>query len=124
MSGKELLFSVTAKDCELQTFTCGKKGGGGKDTSNNGVRLIHHPSGARGEGRDTRDQKVNKRNAFLRLIRTKEFKDWHRAEVVKRLCYPVTDVNKAVDTAMAPQNLRVEVQIERGWVDESKNTVE
>lgn len=123
VKNKKLLFSITVKDCEMQTFTCGKKGGGGKDTSNNGVRLIHHPSGARGEGRDTRDQKTNKRNAFLRLVRSKEFVTWHRAEVVRRLCRTVTDVNTLVEQAMAPQNLKVELQAEQGWIDESQNTV-
>jgi len=119
---KQLLFSVTAKNCELQTFTCGKKGGGGKDTSNNGVRLIHHPSGARGEGRDTRDQKTNKRNAFLRLVKTKEFLNWHRVEVAKKLGNTTIDVNAAVDATMNPQNLLVEIQTKRGWVNESKVT--
>lgn len=37
---KELLFSVTMKDLEMQTFSVGGHGGGGKDTSNSGVRLI------------------------------------------------------------------------------------
>jgi hypothetical protein len=38
---KELLFSVTIKDCEVQTFTVKGPGGGGKDTSQTGVRVIH-----------------------------------------------------------------------------------
>lgn len=46
---KKLLFSVGMKDLEMQTFSVGGPGGGGKDTSNSGVRLIHHSSGARGE---------------------------------------------------------------------------
>ena len=43
---KHLLFSVTRKDLIRQTFTVGGHGGGGKDTSNSGVRLIHPLSGA------------------------------------------------------------------------------
>lgn len=38
---KQLLFSVTMKDCDLQTFTVGGPGGGGKDTSSTGVRIVH-----------------------------------------------------------------------------------
>jgi hypothetical protein len=38
---RKLLFSVTIKDCDVQSFTVGGNGGGGKDTSNNGIRVIH-----------------------------------------------------------------------------------
>lgn len=38
---KHLLFSVTMKDCDLQFFTVGGPGGGGKDTSSTGVRIVH-----------------------------------------------------------------------------------
>ena len=80
----QLLFSVTKKDFELQTFTVHGHGGGGKDTSNNGVRLIHRASGARGEGRDHRSMTRNREDAFRRLVNTKEFKNWHRIECARR----------------------------------------
>ena len=80
---KKLLFSVGMKDLEMQTFSVGGPGGGGKDTSNSGVRLIHRPSGARGEGRETRSSTQNKRAAFMHLIETKEFKAWHKAECAR-----------------------------------------
>lgn len=38
---KQLLFSVTIKDCRVDTFTVGGNGGSGKDTSNTGVRVTH-----------------------------------------------------------------------------------
>lgn len=82
---KKLLFSVGMKDLEMQTFSVGGPGGGGKDTSNSGVRLIHRPSGARGEGRETRSNTQNKRAAFLHLIATEKFKTWHKAEIARRL---------------------------------------
>jgi protein subunit release factor A len=106
------LFSVTIKDCEIQTFTCGKKGGGGKDTSNNGVRIIHHPSGARGEARDTRHQKINKREAFLKMAATKEFQTWTRIQAAKLLGKKT--VEQLVDESMHQSNLRVEVQNDDG----------
>lgn len=51
---KTLLFSVTIKDVDMQTFTVGGHGGSGKGTSNSGCRLVHRDSGAVGEGRDHR----------------------------------------------------------------------
>jgi hypothetical protein len=82
---KKLLFSVGMKDLEMQTFSVGGPGGGGKDTSNSGVRLVHKASGARGEGRESRSNHQNKRAAFLHLIATTAFKAWHKAEIARRL---------------------------------------
>jgi len=120
---KELLFSVTIKDCDIQTFTCGGKGGSGKDTSNNGVRLVHRDSGARGEARDSRNQLQNKRAAFRRLVESAQFKSWHRTETARRLGQ-LRDIDKNVDKAMLPQNLKVEINTEGGWVREGKNATE
>jgi len=38
---KTLLFSVTIADCDVGTFTVKGPGGGGKDTSQTGVRVTH-----------------------------------------------------------------------------------
>lgn len=76
----KLLFSVTKADFDTQTFTVGGHGGGGKDTSNSGVRLIHRASGAVGEGREHRSNTMNRKAAFERLLATKEWKSWHKAE--------------------------------------------
>ncbi len=82
---KQLLFSVTMKDLEMQTFSVGGHGGGGKDTSNSGVRLVHPPSGAVGEGREARSNTLNRRSAFTKLAASKEFQRWHKAECARRL---------------------------------------
>jgi protein subunit release factor A len=82
---KQLLFSVTKKDFDMQTFSVPGAGGGGKDTSRNGVRLVHRDSGATGEGRESRSLTQNRKAAFLRLVASKTFKDWHRIECARRL---------------------------------------
>ena len=82
---KRLLFSVTMKDLTMQTFSVGGHGGGGKDTSNSGVRLIHGASGAVGEGREHRSNTQNRRSAFQKLINTKEFKTWHKIECARHM---------------------------------------
>jgi protein subunit release factor B len=64
---RQLMFSVTLKDCEVQTFRSGGKGGQNQNKRDTGVRIIHHPSGARGEARDERSQLQNKRLAFKRM---------------------------------------------------------
>ena len=43
---KKLLFSLTAKDFEVQTFCTGGAGGQHRNAKKNGVRIIHTASGA------------------------------------------------------------------------------
>lgn len=62
-TGRRRILSVTIKDCEVQTFRCGGKGGQNVNKRDTGVRIIHPPSGARGEGRDERSQWMNKKLA-------------------------------------------------------------
>lgn len=105
---RKLLFTVSKDDCDWQTFTCGGKGGSGKDTSNNGVRCIHRASGARAEARDTRNQLQNRREAFKRMTETKEFKAWHKTEVARRLGQ-AQDIEAKVDELMSEKYLKVEL---------------
>ncbi len=113
-SAKKLLFSVSIADCEIQTFTVGGPGGGGKDTSNSGVRLIHKPSGAVGTGREERSLQSNKQKAFRRMCETKEFKAWHTMMVAKLSGLP--SVEELVEDAMNPKNLVFETRVDGKWV--------
>jgi protein subunit release factor B len=116
VSFRQKLFSVTIADCEIQTFRSGGKGGQNQNKTESGVRIIHHPSGARGESREERSQLQNKRIAFGRMGKTKEFQSWARAQAARlRGETPIEDL---VDRAMQPQNLMVEVMTSEGWSPE------
>jgi len=106
------LFSVTLDDCDVQTFRAGGKGGQHQNKTETGVRVKHRASGAVGESRDHRSQYMNKREAF---IRSPEFKRWHRLEVARRMGR-LAEIEREVDQAMQPGNLRIEVQREGRWV--------
>jgi protein subunit release factor A len=103
----ELLFSLTAKDFEFQTFCTGGKGGQHRNAKQNGVRCIHPPSGARGEHRDGRDQYRNKQEAFRKCCESKVFKAWHRVETLRRLGV-LRKVEEAIEEQMKEHNLKVE----------------
>ena len=107
-SKKPLVLSVSVHDCEVQTFCCGGKGGQNVNKVASGVRIIHHPSGARGECREERDQFQNKKRAFRRMAESKEFRIWMRLEVARRSGQET--VEEAVEKAMEPRNLRVEAR--------------
>jgi protein subunit release factor A len=108
---KELLFSVTLKDCEVQHFRAGGPGGQKQNKSNTGTRIIHPPSGARGEARDSRSQHQNTRAAFLRMVATPLFKAWasQKASLHGR------NIEQEVRDEMRPEKLRVEGYEDGEW---------
>lgn len=101
---REKVLTITIKDCEVQTFKATGKGGQNRDKRDTAVRIIHPPSGARGESREERDQLSNKRKAFVRMANTKTFTDWLTREHSRR----VADIDAWVDEQMKPENLVVE----------------
>jgi protein subunit release factor A len=104
---KQLLFSLTAKNFEFQTFCVGGHGGQNVNAKRVGVRCVHPASGARAEHRDGRSQEDNKRAAFRKCTETPQFKAWHKVETMRRLGQ-LKGIEQAVDEAMQPQNLRIE----------------
>lgn len=112
-NSRKPLFSVTIKDCEIQTFRSGGKGGQNQNKVESGVRIIHHPSGARGESREHRDQLHNKRAAFRRMGESYQFKSWARNMMLK--LKGEKSIEDRVNEQMAEHNLRVETQVDGKW---------
>jgi protein subunit release factor B len=120
---RELLFSVTKSDLEVQTFRCGGNGGQKQNKTESGVRIRHRDSGAVAESREARTQLENKRIAWRRLRETPEFAMWFR----KRLAEAAMSADErreaerrleeAVNRQMSPGNLLIEVRNPAGnWV--------
>ena len=105
--GKKLLFSVTKKDFNFQTFRAGGKGGQHQNKRDTGVRCVHKASSAVGEGRDSKSQKDNKKNAFLRCVNSDKFQGWLKIEAAKIMGEEV-DIEKKVEELMKPENLIIE----------------
>lgn len=108
-----MLFSVTLDDCDVQTFRAGGSGGQNQNKRDTGVRIIHRASGARGESREERSQLQNKKAAFRRMVKSKEFQLW-----VKMRSGESQAVAAAVDRAMWPVNIKTEVRRDGKWVSE------
>jgi hypothetical protein len=104
---KTLLFTLTAKDFEFQTFCTGGKGGQHRNAKQNGVRCIHQASDAVAEHRDGRDQFRNKQEAFRKCCESEAFRKWHKVEVMRRLGQ-LKNIDALVDEAMRPENLKIE----------------
>jgi hypothetical protein len=108
--GQTPVFSVTIHDCEVQDFTAGGKGGQHVNRSNTAIRVIHHPSGARGECREERSQLMNKTRAFVRMTETLQFRTW-----MARKLSSGPSPEERVQADMQPQNLRVEYRRDGRW---------
>jgi protein subunit release factor A len=108
---KELLFSITKKDFEISYFSGTGAGGQHRNRHMNCVRIRHLESGASAVGQDERSKESNLQKAFTRIVATPEFKVW-----LNRRIYNATidqeaqhrAIERAVDQAMAEENLKVE----------------
>ncbi len=106
---RQLLFSVTRNDC-VWSYTKGTGAGGQKrNKTSSAVHCWHPPSDARGYSEASRSQHENKSDAFVKMCGTKEFKDWHRREVWRRLGV-LEQIDRAVEQGMRPEHLRLEVK--------------
>lgn len=114
MTSRRLLFSITKKDFEVQTFRSGGKGGQHQNTTDSGVRIIHPASGARGESREHREQGRNKQAAFKRLVESREFKAWHKVECARRLgaCKSPEQISAEVDDTLAQDEVSGRLKVE------------
>lgn len=118
MRKREELFRIKWEDLTKQYFRAGGKGGQKQNKTSSGVRLIHEPSGARGEARDTASRARNEMLALERLRDDPRLRTWAMG-VLYRIRYGVT-IDEAVDEAMRDTNLRVEVRGDDGKWQESE----
>lgn len=113
----DLLFSVTLKDCKVETKRGHGNGGQNRNTRDTAVRIVHEPSGAVGESQEERSQLQNKRTAFQRMARHPKMRIWIARETLIRSGLPSPE--EQVKKAMAPQNIRTEVKDPKGrWMVE------
>ena len=112
---KEILFSVTATDCDWEYMRGTGPGGQKRNKTESKVRCTHRDSGAVGESDETRSQHDNKRKAFVKMAQTSQFRAWHKMETARRMGQ-LADLNEAVDRTMKECNLRIEGKRDGRWV--------
>ena len=112
---KEVLFSVTAADCDWEYMRGTGPGGQKRNKTESKVRCTHRDSGAVGESDETRSQHDNKRKAFVKMAESKTFRAWHKLETARRMGQ-LTTLNETVDNAMKPANIRIEGRVDGKWV--------
>lgn len=116
MSNRDLLFTLTKKDFDVQHFCCGGKGGQKQNKTASGTRIVHSASGAVGESREERSQAQNTKIAFKRLVNTSRFKTWLRMEAGAKML-GFQNIEKLIDSMVSESNLKIEIQDEEGnWI--------
>ena len=111
---RELLFSVTAADCEWSYTRGSGNGGQKKNKTSSAVHCMHRPSGAHGYSEESRSQLDNKRAAFVKMCESKEFKAWHKMECMRRMGI-LDAIDRYVNDTMRTSNLKFEIKHEGKW---------
>lgn len=112
---KELLFSITAKDCDFDYYVGSGKGGQKRNKTANCVRCTHRDSGAVGKSENGRSQRKNKEAAFKTMALSDRFKAWHRIETSRKTGQRA-EIYKNVDREM--KHIKVESKNAEGkWAE-------
>jgi protein subunit release factor B len=115
---KKLLFSVTARDCDW-SYTKGTGAGGQKrNKTSSAVHCTHRASRAHGYSEASRSQSENKRDAFVKMTETKEFKTWHRMEVMRQTG-KLDELEREVQREL--RKVKLEVRIDGKWTQVSES---
>lgn len=101
---KQKLLSLTRKDFQWDYVRGSGKGGQKKNKTSSAVRCRHVPSGAIGFSQDTRSQEKNRRQAFLRCIKSDEFQKWLRLETA-RSAGELTEIERQIEKELKDPNL-------------------
>jgi protein subunit release factor B len=123
MKTKQLLFSVTEKDCIFTTTRGSGPGGQHRNKTETAVYCKHKESGAVGYACDGKSQRQNKEAAFKRMAESKEFKIWHKVKV-SELTGETIKIEEKVNRLMNESYIRTEVKNDKGlWEQIDPNTI-
>ena len=115
---KELLFSVTKDDLDVDWFSGTGCGGQYRNKHQNCCRIRHKDSGVIATGQSQRDRVSNLKEAMENLTKSPKFKAWVKVRVGE-ITGEKADIEAKVDRAM--RHLRFEVKDELGnWKEISE----
>ncbi len=118
---KELLFSVTKNDLEVDWFSGTGCGGQYRNKHQNCCRIRHKDSGVIATGQSQRDRVSNLKEAMENLTKSPKFKAWVKVRVGE-ITGEKADIEAKVDRAM--RHLRFEVKDELGnWKEVQEDDI-
>ena len=118
---KELLFSVTKNDLEVDWFSGTGCGGQYRNKHQNCCRIRHKDSGAIATGQSQRDRVSNLKEAMENLVKSPKFKAWVKVRVGE-VTGEKADIEAKVNRAM--RHLKFEVKDEEGnWKEVQEDDI-
>jgi len=114
---RELLFSITKKDLDIQWFSGTGAGGQHRNKHQNCCRLFHPDSQVRVTGQSHRNREANLKQAFKNLIKHPKFKIWLNNKI-KNKDNTSINIHKKVSDMMSPDNLKIEYYENGQWVEQ------
>ena len=112
---KELLFSVTKNDLEIDWLSGTGCGGQYRNKHQNCCRIRHKDSGAIATGQSQRDRVSNLREAMNNLVKVPAFQAWVKVKIGE-VTGERAEIEAQVEKAM--RHLKFEVKDENGkWVE-------
>lgn len=103
---RDLLYSVTEKDFEVQWFSGTGAGGQHRNKHQNCVRLHHRDSGARATGQSHKERRANRDEAFFGIVNSVKFKMWQYQKLEE--IRTGQTIKQRVEKTMSPGNLKIE----------------
>lgn len=118
---KELLFSITKNDLEVDWFSGTGCGGQYRNKHQNCCRIRHKDSGVIATGQSQRDRPSNLKEAMENLVKSPKFKAWINMKVAE-VTGEKADIEAKVDKAM--NHLKFEVKDELGrWKEVQEDEI-
>lgn len=114
---RELLFSVTKDDLEVDWFSGTGCGGQYRNKHQNCCRIRHKDSGAIATGQSQRDRPSNLKEAMENLVKTPAFQSWVKVKT-SEVTGEQAEIEAKVEEAM--RHLKFEVKDENGKWKEVK----
>ena len=110
MNKQKPLLTLTKKDFAIWYYSGTGAGGQHRNRHMNCVKISHPESGVTGCGTEQKSREQNKKMAFKRLAADPKFKAWLSMQGLHKEA-----VDRAVEEAMNPKNLKVEMWKEGQW---------
>lgn len=118
MKDKQLLFSVTANDCDWSYTRGTGNGGQKKNKTSSAVHCSHRPSGAHGYSEASRSQLDNRQDAFRKMTESTEFQRWLKIETMRRNG-EMAEIERRVEEDL--RKVKTEIRVDGRWTEVSVN---
>lgn len=118
---KKKLLTITKKDFVWTYYRGSGSGGQKRNKTDSACRCQHAPSKALACAEDKRSQHQNRKLAFIRCTKTKEFQGWLKTEIAKKSGQEA-QIEEQVNKSMQGSNVLVETYEKGKWQKENNAT--